>query len=386
MIYLDNAATSYPKPARVYRSLMGEARYFGGNPSRSGHILSARSSDAVYECREAIAELFSGEAEHVVFTMNATYALNMAIKGVARNGDHFLISDMEHNATLRPIVELCESRGCSYTVIPTHKKSKEEIIASLYESIRPNTRAIVMTHVSNLCAGAIPVREIGEFCRGRGLIFILDASQSAGHIPVSLSDGVNFLCAPAHKGLFGIMGLGFLISDGQYELSTLIEGGSGYFSADPHMPKNLPEHLEAGTLPVLAIAALRSALSFISDVGLCEIERRESALSSMLIERLSDEKGVSIYNKKSGSCVLFNIEGLPCGMVGELLSDENICVRCGFHCAPLAHRTLGTGDFGAIRASFSYFNTSYDVDRLTRAVHDICKQRRSLAGELQERG
>ncbi len=382
MIYLDNAATSFPKPARVYRSLMGAAQYLGGNPSRSGHILSARSSDAVYECREAVARLFGAEPENVVFTLNATYALNMAIKGVAKYGDHFLISDMEHNAVLRPIVELCESRGCSYTVIPTHEKSKEEIIASLYESMLPNTRAVVMAHVSNLCAGAIPIREIGEFCRRRGLVFILDVSQSAGHVPVSLSDGMNFLCAPAHKGLFGIMGLGFLISDGRHELSTLIEGGSGYFSADPRMPKDLPEHLEAGTLPVLAISALRSGLSFISEVGLCEIERRESALSSMLIERLSDEKGVSVYSKKSGSCVLFNIDGLPCEKVGELLSRENICVRCGFHCAPLAHRTLCTGEFGAIRASFSYFNTSSDVDRLVSAVRDICKQRRKLTGEL----
>lgn len=376
MIYLDNAATSFPKPQRVYRSLMRDAQYLGGNPSRSGHILSARSSDAVYECREAVADLFGARAENVVFTMNATYALNMAIKGVARQGDHFLISDMEHNAVLRPVIELCESKSCSYTVIPTHEKTKEEILSSIYESIRPSTRAIVMAHVSNLCAGAIPVREIGDFCKRRKIVFILDASQSAGHIPVSISDGISFLCAPAHKGLFGIMGLGFLVSDGEHELSTLIEGGSGYFSADPHMPKGLPEHLEAGTLPVLAISALCEGLSFLSEVGLSEIAKREHLLSSRLIEQLSYERAVRLYSKKSGSCVLFNIDGIPCGRVGEMLSDESICVRCGFHCAPLAHKTLDTGDFGAVRASLSFFNTSSDIDRLVYTVHNICKQRR----------
>lgn len=376
MIYLDNAATSFPKPEAVYAAAEKAVRELGGNPSRSGHILSGKSGEAIFSCREALAKMFGARVENVVFTLNATHALNTAIKGIARHGDHFLISNIEHNAVLRPIASLCERIGCSYDTIDVIGKKDHEIIAQIYQKRRKNTRAVVMNHASNLCSVHIPARAIGSFCKKEGIVFILDASQSAGHIPIDIvKDNINILCAPAHKGLFGIMGLGFLISDGKHEISTLIEGGSGYSSADIHMPKELPEHLEAGTLPVPAIASLEAGCSFVNEIGVREIHMREAFLHSCLCDRLSSLRGVRIYEpERRGSCLLFNLDGIPSDTVGEYLADRGICVRCGFHCAPLAHKSLNTGEYGGVRVSFSPFNSLKDADALFEAVRDLQKE------------
>jgi len=374
MIYLDNAATSFPKPESVYTATTRALRECAGNPSRSGHEASAKSSDAVYECRETVAGLFGARTENVVFTQNATHSLNIAIKGVAKEGAHFIISNIEHNAVLRPIIKLCEDLGCSYDTIDVLTQNEYGIIAEIKKKIRSSTVAVIMNHCSNLCPVRTPIRQIGAICQKEGIVFIVDASQSAGHIPIDISkDKINFLCAPGHKGLFGIMGVGILISDGKYTLGTLTEGGSGYNSSDSHMPIALPERLEAGTLPVPAIASLRAGCTFIDEIGLDVIRRHEESLFLYCRERLLSFKPVKIYRAGvHGSCLLFNLDFMKSDEVGELLSDRGICVRSGFHCAPLAHSSIKTGEYGAVRVSFSIFNTKEDVDALYGAVREIC--------------
>lgn len=372
MIYLDNAATSYPKPESVYRAVANAVRKLGGNPSRSGHKLSAASGDAVFECREKIAKMFGADEDKVVFCENATHALNTAIKGIAKSGDHFIISNTEHNAVLRPIIKLCEESNCEYDTIDIIDKKYYEITSNIASKIRKNTRAVVMNHVSNLCPVKIPVREICFLCQKYDMAFILDASQSAGHFDIDIKrDKINFLCAPAHKGMYGIMGLGFLISDGKYELSTLTEGGSGYNSASPHMPINLPEHLEAGTLPVPAIAALSAGCDFVSEFGIENISSMEKRFYLGLCDRLSTFDGIKIYRKEdAGACLLFNLDRAKSDSVGQYLSDKGICVRSGFHCSPLGHKSLETGEYGAVRVSFGAFNTFSDLDALYLAMKE----------------
>ncbi len=375
MIYLDNAATGYPKPECVYKAADNAFRIYGGNPSRSGHRLSAISSDAVYECREKVAGLFGASPENVVFTQNATYALNIAIKGITSYGDHFIISDMEHNAVFRPVVSLCESKGCSYDVVHVIGASSDAILRDIKTKIKPQTRAVIMNHSSNLCSFRIPVERIGKLCKENGILFVLDASQSAGHTDINMPrSSVNLLCAPAHKGLLGMMGLGILLSDGSTNIATLIEGGSGHDSANVHMPNDLPERLEAGTLAVPVISALNTGISFLSEFGINEIAEHEKQLFCIARDRLYDNKRVKIYLPDyEGNCFLFNVNGIPSEQIGEYLSKEGIFVRCGLHCAPLAHRALNTGEFGAVRVSFGIFNTRSDVKTMTDAINRLTK-------------
>ena len=373
MIYLDNAATSYPKPASVYNAISKNVFLLGGNPSRSGHILAQRSSDEVFLCRKELAEFFGCDAENAVFTLNATHALNTAIKGVAEPGDHFIISNLEHNAVLRPIVDLCEKNGCEFDVADVLRKDKKDIISEICRLIRKNTKAIVMLHASNLCSYRLPIREIGELCKKEKIIFIVDASQSAGHTEINIKkDFINILCAPAHKGLYGCMGAGILITDGKYNLKTLVEGGSGYNSADIHMPDSLPERLEAGTLPLPAISALRQGLRFVQRIGTDKIEAHERKKHELLSNMLESVPYVCQYMSDiPGSCLLFNIENVPSTVIDEKLSDRGVCIRSGFHCSPLAHRSLNTGEFGAVRCSFGVFTTEREIYAFVNHLKEV---------------
>ena len=383
MIYLDNAATSFPKPTEVYTAAEHALRELGGNPSRSGHIMSEKSGNEVYECREALSRMFSAKPENIVFTLNATHALNLAIKGTSVEGAHYIISNMEHNAVLRPLTRLCEEKGCSYDIIDVLDKKSADLLRDIKKKIRANTRALIMNHCSNLCSNRIYPRRIGELCEKEGIIFILDASQSAGHIAIDIDkEKINILCAPAHKGMLGIMGGGFLISDGKYTLDTLLEGGSGFNSTDIHMPALLPERLEAGTLPTPAIASLRAGCEFIEKTGISQIRSHENMLFCDMVNKLSEIKQVKIYRPGSiGSCLLFNVKGLRSDMVGEYLAEREICVRSGFHCAPLAHKSLCTGEYGAVRVSYGFFNSVKDNEALYFAIKDLIR----LSGARERR-
>ena len=381
LIYLDNAATTHPKPPKVYEEADLCLRTYCGNPGRSGHPLAMKASEKIYECRELVSAHFgSSSPENVVFTQNTTYALNMAIKGLLQKGDHVLISDMEHNSVFRPISIAAKSGLIDYDVFPTVKNgrqmSAEEIRRGIMSLIRPGkTKLLVCAHVPNIVSDVRPIAMIGDLCRRNGIVFICDAAQSAGHIPIDIkASKIDVLCAPAHKGLFGIQGCGFmLLGDSCPPLSTLIEGGNGVNSLDSDMPELSPERFESGTLPTPAIAALSEGIKYLSELDPRDIKRHEEMLYLRLANALSSERiKARIYMPSSyGSVLLFNIPNRPADEIGHLLSKRGICLRSGYHCSALGHKTLGTQNAGALRASFSIFNTKEDVDTLYKALVDI---------------
>lgn len=371
MIYLDNAATTFPKPQAVIEAVRRHIEKYGGNPGRGAHRLSLEAAEVVYQCREALSNLLALNApEGIVFTQNTTYALNMLLKGFLKKGDHVLISALEHNAVLRPLHHLCEERGVSFSIFPVVGRNTPQILQGIAARIQPSTVAIVTTHASNICSLSLPLREIGALCRQRGLRFFVDAAQSAGRLPISMSEmSIDALAAPGHKSLLGIQGCGILALSPDIRLSTLLEGGSGVHSRLPTMPEDVPERLEAGTLPVPAIAGLLAGVRFVEKMSLSEIEAREKALFLAARERLSALSHVVIHQPEAvGAVLLFHCEGQDATAVAAKLDQAGIAVRAGLHCAPLAHEALGTPQEGAVRISFSPFNTVEEVDALYRAL------------------
>lgn len=380
MIYLDNAATCFPKPSSVSREVVRCMQKYCGNPGRGSHALSLAAAEKVYECRAELAALMNaGDAESVVFTMNATMALNMAIKGLVRDGDHVLLSDMEHNAVLRPVHRLAADGRITYDVFPTFPtdptRSPAEICASIRQRIRPNTRLLVCAHASNICSATLPLDEIGMLCHENGILFVVDASQSAGHLPIDLRQmHVDALCLPGHKGLLGPPGTGALLLGDGIRPSTLIEGGSGYHSRDPFMPDEPPERYEAGTLPTAALAGLCEGIREVRRRDVASIRAHECSLVSLLKERLSESERITLYAAHhSGSILLFNVDGIGSDHLGQLLNERGFCVRSGLHCAPLAHATLQTPPSGAVRVSPSLFNTPSHVNALADCVLELAK-------------
>ena len=378
VIYLDNAATSFPKPPRVQEEQNRCMRLYCGNPGRGSHRLAMQAAEKIFECRGELASLFgSRHPENVVFTMNATMALNTAIKGLLQQGDHVLISDLEHNAVWRPVCRLAREGRITYDVFPSYAlfpdRTPEQICRGIEARVRPNTRMLVCTHASNICPVTMPLREIGELCRRLGLLFVVDASQSAAHIPGDMEEmRIDALCAPGHKGLFGVQGSGFVLLGEDLYADTLLEGGSGVNSLDEAMPDEAPERYEAGTLPTPAIAGLCEGVRAIKEIGLDAIAEREHMLCGQLLERLSSLRGIQISVPHArGPVVLFHSPRLPADRIGAELDRRGICVRTGFHCAALAHRTLRSPADGAVRVSPGYYNTKADIDALWRALREI---------------
>ena len=372
MTYLDNAATSYPKPPQVIREVQRCLKSYGGNPGRGSHKMAVRAAEKIYETRELVSSFVGcGNPENVIFTLNDTYALNMAIKGVLRPGDHVIISNIEHNSVYRPIRQMADYGLISFSVFDAFAP---DITGQIEKLIRPKTRAVIANHVSNICSLALPAEEIGALCRTRKILFILDAAQSAGHTELDMERmNIDILCAPGHKGLMGIQGCGFMaLRDNMPLLETVIEGGSGVNSLEPQMPDQNPEHLEAGTLPTPAIAALGEGIKFVRLVGTDEISRRTAHLCKLAIDALCSLPRVMIYAPKyQESTVLFSVTGESSDKISSLLDGRGICTRSGFHCCPLGHKALGTPQDGAVRISFGYFNEPSDVDRLWRAMKEI---------------
>lgn len=382
LIYLDNAATSYPKPPDVYSEVVRALIQYGGNPGRGSHRLSLMASEKIYECREAAASFFGvSELERVFFTLNATYALNTVIKGVLRRGDHVLISDMEHNAVFRPIYRLARQGEITYDVFRSFcgdtQRSAVKICADIARRMRKNTRLLICTHQSNICSMTMPIREISELCKRNGVLFLVDGAQSAGHTDISVDElGLSALCLPSHKGLYGPQGGGMVILGRGVNPATLVEGGNGVDSLDGKMPDLSPEKYESGTLPTPAIAGLCEGIKFIRSVGTGVVGDHDAELFRLTRDSLSSIRGVRVYLPEyEGSTLLFNIDGLSSERVGELLGKRGICVRGGYHCTALGHRTLGTRDGGAVRVSFGLFNDKRDIERLTDAVNGIVKEK-----------
>ncbi len=368
MIYLDNAATTHPKPERVYRELERCLKEGLGNPSRSTHKLSRAAEEKIYEAREAVCRLLCADLpESVVFTYNATYALNIAIKSVIREPCEVIISDIEHNAVLRPLEALKSSIGVRTVEYRSAILSEEQ----LEGLITPDTRAIVSTLHSNVFGRNIDEGILSRVAARHGLYLILDGSQAVGHRKINLKKSPCYaICAPSHKSLFGIQGSGFVYFSCQNRHKTLIEGGSGTESRSKNMPLYLPDGYEAGTPATPSIISLLEGLSYIEEVGIDNISSRLDSLTSRLSERLSAIRGAVIY-PTGGGILSFNLLGVPSHLVAEELDRRNICSRAGLHCAPSAHKVLGTLEGGTVRLSLSALNTERELDLVYLALKEI---------------
>lgn len=363
LIYLDNAATTFPKPARVTNSVHQCITQFCANPGRSSHRPAMKAAEQVYICREKVATLFGGSPENVVFTSSATHSINLALKSVLKAGDHVLISDIEHNATLRPIAEMARKGIISYDFYRADLDG-EGIEQELKSKVKSNTALICACHRSNICSITASIADIGSVCRKTGIFFLVDASQSAGILASDIKrHGIDILCAPAHKGLYGIPGCGFAVFSDRLaqsqKLDTFIEGGNGVSSLDKYMPIELPERLEAGTLPLPAICALSSGIDVINSIGLDAIKRHEERLCDIVFEGLSKFKRIKLHSTKG--IILFSVDGIASEDFAYELAKYGVCVRAGLHCAPLAHKRLGTLPDGGVRASFGINNTEKEA-------------------------
>lgn len=371
LIYLDNAATTFPKPKCVTDAVHEAMTKKGGNPGRGSHWLSGKAAELVYDTRETAAKMFGAKPENVVFTANATQALNYAIKGLARKGCHVLLDNYAHNAVYRPVIALSRERVCTFDVYDA-SGSAEETVERIKEKLRPDTTIVIATHQSNITSKILPIGEIGKLCKFRGIHFIVDASQSAGHISIDLErESITALCLPGHKGLFGPMGVGMLISADGVKYKTVIEGGAGISSLDAGMPDELPERLEAGTLPLPAIAGLNMGMKWVGEIGIERIHSYEKMLSEIITREAGRINGLQTYGQCGGSVVSFNISGFSPSEIGEYLSSRGICVRTGYHCAPLAHRTVGSFDEGSVRIGISYMNRPSDIYALFEALREL---------------
>ncbi|MGM9618347.1 MAG: aminotransferase class V-fold PLP-dependent enzyme [Oscillospiraceae bacterium] len=373
MIYFDSAATTFQKPPQVRWTVL-RAMEEMSSPGRGGYRQAAAAAETVYACREELAELFHvADPERVVFTMNATHALNIAIHSLLSEGGHAVISGYEHNAVTRPLGSI---PGVQVTVAEAPLFSPEQTLEAFSSAMRKDTKAVLCTHVSNVFGGVLPVEELAALCRERGVPLIIDASQSAGSLPLDFDGlGAAFAAMPGHKGLYGPQGTGVLLCRSAEIAKPLLHGGTGSFSREPAMPEELPERLEAGTHNVPGIAGLREGVRFVRKMGPARIHAHERTLLRSTAEGLQRMKGVRVFaaeeERLQYSVLSFTVEGLPSEEVAQRLAKRGVCVRAGLHCAPLAHRSAGTLEDGTVRLSFSAFSTQAEVMNFLKILREI---------------
>ena len=375
MIYLDNAATTFPKPDGVVRAVDDCMRKWCANPGRAGHAAAMKSGEAVYSARKEAAGLIGAEPQEIIFTSNCTDALNLGLHGILGEGDQVVTTMMEHNSVLRPLDNL-RKKGVETTVVQCSREGKvrSEDIRSV---LRNNTRMIVCTAASNVTGTVMPLREIGKMARKNNILFFVDASQGIGIMDINVEkDGIDILAVSGHKSLMGPQGTGFLYVRSGTEIRPVKQGGTGTESQNIHHPDNMPEGFEAGTLNVPGIAGLAEGIRFIKREGIGKIFRYEEELLSILHRELADQKNIRIYGpalpEEKVGIFAFNIEGLSSEETAGLLDEKyGIAVRAGYHCAPLAHRAIGTENGGCVRVSAGYFNTKEDIYRAAAAIQQI---------------
>ena len=377
LVYLDNAATTFPKPVAVTEEVTRCLREYCGNPGRSGHRLSMAAADKIYGCREELADFFgASDPTRVVFTSNCTSALNLALKGLRGKGFHLITSDLEHNSVRRPLERLSREGKITYSRFPAIAGGTDpsRICREIASRIRPDTRVVAATAASNVCSAVLPLYEIGQLCAKRNLLFIVDGAQGAGHVPIDMKAmNISMLAVPGHKGLYGPQGSGALILGDGIELDTLTEGGSGSASYDSGMPSESPERYEAGTLSTPAIAGLCEGVRMVKQIGIRKISTHDKELFRACRFMLSSLPGIRVIAPEyEGSVLSFICDRIPCDRVADELDRRGICVRSGLHCSPWAHEALGTPD-GTVRVSFSIFNTADDIEALYLAMREIMK-------------
>lgn len=375
MIYFDSAATSFFRPREVARAVL-TAMNTMGNGYRGTHEAAQKSAKKIHETRNLISDMFSaGGADRVAFTLNATASLNMAIKGLLNPGEHAITTVIDHNSVLRPLYAM-EERGVELTIIDCDEKGRL-LYDELEKAVRENTKAVVCTHASNLTGNLTDIRRIGEFCRERGICFIVDAAQTAGIFPIDMElDKIDILCFSGHKGLMGPQGTGGICVRRGINLRPLLSGGSGFQTFSKTQPSDMPTVLEAGTLNGHGIAGLNAALAYINKTGIDAIRQKEQRLAHEFYLRAKDIPGITIYGDFSSfdraPTVSFNLGELDPGEVcAKLESDYGIYARSGWHCAPLMHRALGTEARGSVRFSFSHRNTLSEVKTSIEALKEF---------------
>ena len=378
MIYFDSAATTLQKPSPVWRASSYAMRHYA-SPGRGGYASAEGAEQTVYACREAAGKLFHVPAERVVFTSNATHGLNIAIKSVVRPGDTVLVSGYEHNAVSRPISNI---EGVTVRIATSPLFQPEALLQSVRRQLDDRVSAVVMNHVSNVFGYILPVEEVASLCRERGIPFILDASQSAGTIPIDCEAlGAQFVACPGHKGLYGPQGTGLLLCGERAPLHPLIEGGTGSLSASTEMPPFLPDRLEAGTHNVPGIAGLLEGIRFVMRKTPEAILKGEQSLARMTVRGLRQMGGVQVYAAEpfghQSGVVSFEMDHMDCQDVAAYLAKRGIAVRAGLHCAPFAHASVGTLERGTVRVSFSAFNTKSEVSVFLQVMGALSRRRRS---------
>ncbi len=380
-VYLDNSATSWPKPPQVAEAITRFLTDCGASPGRSGHKMAVRAAREVFETREIIAQLFNmPTSERVIFTSNATHSLNIAIKGVLQKGDHVITTSFEHNSTLRPLRDLEAKGEIEISVIGCNALGKFDLDA-LISCIKPNTRLVASIHASNVTGDILPIEKIGEICRYNNLLFLVDASQSAGIIPIDMQTlGVDMLALTGHKKLYGPTGIGALcISNYDIRISSLIQGGTGSRSEYEFQPEFYPDRLEAGTPNTVGIVGLKAGIEFLSEKGINNIQSHVQLITDRFLEGLRRISEIEVHRLMEGNLqvgvVSLNMHGYtPSDLAFALDNEYGIMIRPGLHCAPLAHKTLGTFPQGSARFSFGCFNTVEEVD-YTLEVLKILKER-----------
>ncbi|MBE6834668.1 MAG: aminotransferase class V-fold PLP-dependent enzyme [Ruminococcaceae bacterium] len=378
MIYLDNAATTYPKPNCVLKSVKRSVSKLGANPGRSGYKMALDTAEAIYEAREAVSSFFNAKsAENIIFTQNCTQALNICIKGLAEKGKNFVCSSLEHNAVSRPLYKL-KSRGiCDYSVAEIDVNSDKNTVNNFNNLIDENTAAVILTVASNVFGIITPVKMISSLCKSRGVPLILDCAQAAGILKLDCEElGADFLCVAAHKGLYTPAGLGILVINSDIIPDTLSEGGTGSNSLSLSQPDFLPDMFESGTLNTSSIISLSESIRLINKIGLGRIYSHEYLLLKYLEEALSEMKNVKLYtsfseNQRLAPVLSFNINGIPSELVGMKLAKKGVCVRAGYHCSFLAHKSFGTLENGTVRISPSIFTKKGDINFTINCINKL---------------
>jgi len=378
-VYLDNAATSFPKPESVYAAMDHFNRHLGGNPGRGSHQATRSAGSLVMEAREALAGLFNvADSSRIAFAMNITEAINMALKGILLPGDHVITSSMEHNAVARPL-HVLSALGVEWTRVNCFSDGSldpEEVS----RAIKPNTRLICLLHASNVTGTIMPIKEVGKIARENGIIFMVDSAQTAGVLPLNVEEqNIDILTFTGHKALLGSQGTGGLYLRPGIIMKPLKEGGTGSLSESLIHPEHMPDRLESGTLNTPGIAGLAAGVGFIRETGLEHIRQHELKLSRALLAGLKEIDEVKVYGPEDPAArvavVAFNIRDRDCGDISMNLDLRfGIIARSGLHCAPLAHQTIGSFTLGACRLSPGFFNTMEDIELVLKAVHQLSRE------------
>lgn len=373
-IYLDNAATSYPKPDVVIDRMAYFMKNVGATCGRGAYTSEIESDKLVYSCRKNICTLFNfNKPSNVVFTYNITESLNLAINGILEKGDHVITSSLEHNSVMRPLKILQRYKNIQISEVPCDKNGITKA-CDVKNFIRPNTKLIIFTHASNVLGTIQPIKEIGTIAKKNNILFLVDSAQTAGAYPIDVkNDNIDLLAFTGHKSLLGPTGTGGLLINSDTNINPLKAGGTGVDSKYPYQPDYLPNKFEAGTLNVVGIVGLLEGINYINNIGVTSIREKENILIDYALKKLEEVPNIKIYGPKVSDKIVgvisFNIKGIPCDEIGfELSKKYDIMVRVGFHCAPTAHKIMGTYDTGCVRIGIGYFNQKSDIDALVNAL------------------